>query len=301
MPNLKLWVDCDAGVDDAQGVVLALSQPGVDFVGLSAVFGNIGVTQYYGRDGMGDVPAVHPPSPGIKLEPVPGHAAVHLAAAARQAPGELVVVVTGPPTNLALAAKLDPAFPQNVKAVVVMGGADGPGNATADVEYNFYWDPEAAYVLIQKFPRVTLLTWNACLRHQQPWSVLDSWLNRGTPKAQFLAAIMCSSLERERAAPGGAHEGGWVPCDPLAVALALAPERLLLTAELRQCRVELAGGDALRGKTMFGATSAPFAQGNGGAGQGDGLQAPGEGWGAVRLVKEVDMSVFDELMAACLH
>ncbi len=139
----------------------------------------------------------------------------------------------------------------------------------------------------------------------QPWAgpagYLTASLVQGTPKAEFLAAIMRSSLERERAAPGGAHEGGWVPCDPLAVALALATERLLLTAELRKCRVELAGGDALRGKTMFGATSTPLAQGDGGAGQGDGMQAPGEDWGVVRLVKEADMSVFDELMAACLH
>ena len=44
-----------------------------------------------------------------------------------------------------------------VRAVFVMGGADGPGNATDDVEYNFYWDPEAAYVLVQK------VTWQPVL------------------------------------------------------------------------------------------------------------------------------------------
>ncbi len=30
-----------------------------------------------------------------------------------------------------------------------MGGAEGPGNATPGAEYNFWWDPEAAYVVMQ--------------------------------------------------------------------------------------------------------------------------------------------------------
>lgn len=28
-----------------------------------------------------------------------------------------------------------------------------------------------------QFPRVTLLTWDCCLRHRQPWSILDTWLD----------------------------------------------------------------------------------------------------------------------------
>lgn len=36
----KLWIDTDAGVDDAQGLLLAVSHPGSSIVGISTVHGN---------------------------------------------------------------------------------------------------------------------------------------------------------------------------------------------------------------------------------------------------------------------
>ncbi len=75
---------------------------------------------------------------------------IHLS---KQHPGELVVVVTGPQTDLALALQKDPSIIKHIKKVVMMGGAvDVPGNIKADdptqsntsVEWNIWVDPTAA-------------------------------------------------------------------------------------------------------------------------------------------------------------
>ncbi len=70
-----------------------------------------------------------------------------------QYPGELVVVITGPHTDLALALKKDPSITDRIKKVVIMGGAvDVPGNIKTDdpsqtnttAEWNIWVDALAA-------------------------------------------------------------------------------------------------------------------------------------------------------------
>lgn len=72
---------------------------------------------------------------------------------ANQYPGQLVVVVTGPHTDLALALEKDPTLKSKIKKVVIMGGAvDVPGNLKTDdptqtnvtAEWNIWVDPQAA-------------------------------------------------------------------------------------------------------------------------------------------------------------
>ena len=76
--------------------------------------------------------------------PRAGAAAVKLLEAARGADGGLTIAALGPLTNLALACKLDAGFPNAVKRLVVMGGAEARGNVTPHAEFNFHADPEAA-------------------------------------------------------------------------------------------------------------------------------------------------------------
>lgn len=65
--------------------------------------------------------------------------------AAHAYPGELIGVVTGPLTNLALALRAEPALPKLLRRLVIMGGAfDYRGNTTPVAEWNISVDPEAA-------------------------------------------------------------------------------------------------------------------------------------------------------------
>ena len=64
---------------------------------------------------------------------------------ARDAPGEVSLLCIGPLTNVALAVAREPALPDLLDEVVVMGGAVGClGNDTPAAEYNFWVDPDAA-------------------------------------------------------------------------------------------------------------------------------------------------------------
>ena len=42
--KLKIVIDCDAGIDDAQAIMIALSQD-VDVLGITCTFGNVEVDQ----------------------------------------------------------------------------------------------------------------------------------------------------------------------------------------------------------------------------------------------------------------
>ena len=83
--------------------------------------------------------------------------------AAAKHEGELVIAAIGPLTNLALACKLDIGFPQRVKALYVMGGAERAGNVTPASEFNFHCDPEAAHLVLKKFPHAVSATSLVCL------------------------------------------------------------------------------------------------------------------------------------------
>jgi inosine-uridine nucleoside N-ribohydrolase len=62
----------------------------------------------------------------------------------RAATEEIVLVPTGPLSNIAAAIALDPGFVDRVPEVVLMGGAHHHGNVTPSAEMNIWADPEAS-------------------------------------------------------------------------------------------------------------------------------------------------------------
>ena len=101
----------------------------------------------HGATGLGY--AVLPEPPG---GPSPTHAIDAILAAAREHAGELVLVATGPLTNIAAALLRDPELPRRLKRFVLMGGAfREPGNVTPVAEFNIWHDPEAARIVFRAF------------------------------------------------------------------------------------------------------------------------------------------------------
>ena len=111
-------------------------------------------SEVHGEDGIGGQAAGGDSSAQITSEP----AAMKLVRLARERPGQLTVLATGPLTNLAAAALLDPELPQLLHSVVIMGGAVRvAGNITPHAEANVWHDPEAADIVFSTFARVTLV------------------------------------------------------------------------------------------------------------------------------------------------
>ena len=276
MPNIPLLIDTDPGVDDALALLMAFSDPAHDIVGLTVVAGNVGLEHtvanalklcevagredipvfpgcdrpllhaaedaafVHGRDGFGDT-GYAPASRNAERE----HAALAILRASHEHAGRLLLVALGPLTNLALALKLDPMLPERVGRCVVMGGAvTGHGNMTPSAEFNIGYDPEAAAIVFEAFPRIELADWEAVLRHGLPRDAVDRWLDGGDPRQEFYDAISRDNRAWSRDRDAGA----WHSADSLAMALALDPEGALEMIE-RPLSVETGHGLA-RGATV---------------------------------------------------
>lgn len=279
----RLIIDTDAGIDDAEAIMMALSHPATIVEAITTVTGNVQVEQvnrnvcsvlaamgitipvysgaslplvepwraatyFHLADGLGewdDRPACEPV---IERE----HAATALVRLAAANAGALTLVALGPLTNLALAIRLDPAFPRNIKRLVFMGGAaNAVGNTLRmAAEFNIGADPEAAHIVLSSFAETTMLSWEATLAHPIPWAEYDRLCALPTPRAAFFRGVTTKVSAQWRTRPN--TKGHLLP-DPLAMAAALEPE-LVTEQELRYVTVEL-GGMHTRGQTVVNYTN----------------------------------------------
>lgn len=85
-----------------------------------------------------------PPGGYPKSKPHPGRAADFIIDTIRANPGEVVLYCGGPLTNIALAIRMDPGMVPLTKAIYIMGGSN-----TGGPELNWWWDPEAAAIVMR--------------------------------------------------------------------------------------------------------------------------------------------------------
>lgn len=158
-------------------ILFALNSPEVELLGLTTIFGNVYTPQatqnalrllefasradipvahgaeqplhgdllgvadiVHGTNGLGDV--LHGEPAG---KPDPRSAAQFLVESIMAQPGQITLVPIGPLTNIALALALEPRIVNNVREVVIMGGAATVnGNINPAAEANIFNDPHAA-------------------------------------------------------------------------------------------------------------------------------------------------------------
>jgi purine nucleosidase len=242
---LKLYLDCDTGVDDALAIAYLLATPSVQLLGIGTCNGNTSAVQA-ARNTLGllelsdvsDIPVAvgggaHRPDAevvhgdngvgGVALpyggEPDPRTATQLLRDLARDNPGELHILATGPCSNLGQALTEMPEVTDLVASVTVMGGAvRRPGNVTPRAEANIAGDPAAAAAVLAATWPVTLVPLDVTMDNR--WTEADRAALRagGTPLHEALAGMVpvyFDWYEREL----GVRE---IPLhDPLAAAIAL--------------------------------------------------------------------------------
>jgi len=90
-----------------------------------------------------------------------------------QRPGEIVLVTTGPLTNIALALQKDPSISKKIKHAFVLGGSfQVPGNITPVTEYNIWADPEASKIVLNSDINITLVPLDVCENNSYAASML---------------------------------------------------------------------------------------------------------------------------------
>ncbi len=220
---LRLLIDTDPGIDDTLALLMALHSPELEVLGLTTIFGNggtettaqnarrvveiagraeipvaAGATQplarplreidtavVHGHDGLGDA---HLPPP--RYPPIAQEAAQFIVEQVRANPGEITLVAVGPLTNLALALRLEPALPQLVRAVVIMGGAAlTHGNITPVAEANIHGDPEAADMVLAAGWPLTMVGLDVTTKTRMSPQFIEALGSGSTPSAELLRKI----------------------------------------------------------------------------------------------------------------
>ncbi len=168
----RVLIDCDPGHDDAIALLLALASPELEVLGITTVAGNqtldkttvnaLKILEFAGRSEIpvaagaprplvrepyvaayvhGETGMDGPELPDPQTKPVDQHAVDFLAE--RIEPG-VVLIPTGPLTNIGLLLAHYPEVAERIARIVLMGGAIAEGNVTPAAEFNIWADPEAA-------------------------------------------------------------------------------------------------------------------------------------------------------------
>ena len=97
-------------------------------------------------------------------------------------PGNMTVLAIGPMTNLAMALRIRPDLETKIKRLVFMGGAVRvPGNATNAAEFNFWFDPEAAQIVLRsKIPSKVMFGLDICNHAPLAKSLFDQIIAKKT-------------------------------------------------------------------------------------------------------------------------
>ncbi|MHB9145791.1 MAG: nucleoside hydrolase [Symbiobacteriia bacterium] len=184
----KIILDVDPGHDDAMAMLLAYKSPAIELLAITTVAGNqtLAKTTLNARRvctvaGITDVPIAagcdrplvrpqiiaadihgesgldgpHFPEPTVPLDP--RHAVDLIIQLVMESQGDIILVPTGPLTNIAMAMRQEPRIIGKIKHISLMGGANGFGNTTPSAEFNIYADAEAARIVFESGVPITMV------------------------------------------------------------------------------------------------------------------------------------------------
>ncbi len=129
------------------------------------------------------------------------HAVDYIIRSVLENPGEISFVALGPLTNLALAIRREPQVSALLKQVIYMGGTvHASGNVTPSAEFNFWFDPEAAAIVLRENIKHTLVPLDATdkilLRKEQYDLFLSNHQNKHYMVDEFLIPKFAEKFEK---------------------------------------------------------------------------------------------------------
>lgn len=248
--------------DDSMALMLALQSPEFEILGITTVAGNESLERatsdvlrmleianqpeipvYVGAD----MPLVHaksdfavrkygrwysdeapePPGGYARKQAEDESAVSFIVDTVMDRPGEVTIVAIGPLTNIAQAIRAEPRFAENVKRLVIMGGAiallpDGAGNITPNAEFNFWVDPEAAYVTLRAGIPIELSPLNVSRKSALSRDWYEKMVAVSNPLTELLKETLGKRFESD-------PDRSWYMYDQIAVASIIDPT--LVTSE----------------------------------------------------------------------
>ncbi len=174
---MRIILDCDPGHDDAFAILLATASKEIELLGVTTVVGNsylenttknartvldlfdMDIPVFAGCEKplIRDIivaPDIHGKSglEGAQLpsakRPIEKAHAVDFMAQMLTKYSDIILVPTGPLTNVALFMLRYPHLVKHINSIVLMGGGIAFGNVTPVAEFNIFADPEAAKIVL---------------------------------------------------------------------------------------------------------------------------------------------------------
>ncbi len=153
-----------------------------------------------------------------------------------QFPHEVTIYEGGPMTNLALAQSLDPEFAALAKELVFMGGSVHPETDYEEFvnnprhEFNFWFDPEAAYIVLRApWKKIVCTPTDVSIKTRLTPAMVKRIGSSGTPLARYIAQFYQQ---------GGGADFMW---DELAAAAWIDPS-IITKREIRYMSVDISHG-----------------------------------------------------------
>lgn len=272
----RVIIDCDPGIDDSIALCLALFDPRIEVVAVTATVGNVDAHQasrnvqtiiemldpprwprmgmarsdedvsitiareLHGTDGLGNlgvqISELHHQHPSDKV----------IADAVRNEPGELTIIALGPLTNIARALNRDPDLSTMIDQIVMTGGSvQGIGNVSAAAEFNCFMDPESARAVFRSPITKTLVPLDVTRELIFPFDLVSRLPSQTSRAGGFLHHVVPYAFRAYRQHLG--LEGIYIH-DAVALMAALQPE--LFRTEEMAGDVETQG-ELTRGMTIF--------------------------------------------------
>ena len=250
MKRIPIVMDCDPGTDDALAMLMVHGAENIDLRAITTVAGNLNrettaqnalnIAEYFdipapvakgsypimkkfealdtsimGAGGLGNAVL-----PKAQREFSPYNSIELLHREIQKAPGEIVILATGPLTNVALLLSVYLEDRELIKEIVIMGGAVYHGNHTPRTEFNIYTDAEAAKIVFQSGIPIKMIGTDVTYRTSVTKSDLDSLLAGGKRISRFIGDLMFYPGSEQHPFP---EEGIYI-WDGLAAAALICPE-----------------------------------------------------------------------------
>lgn len=197
MRRYPLIIDCDPGVDDVLAILVAHSKPEFDIKAICSVSGNVEIdltthnaqlivgllgldcivakgaekplikdglpaTATHGSDGFGGYASIFGDD---RLSKLSDFSAIEVERKILMESKEPVyIAATGPLTNIALLLSAYPEVKSKIAAISIMGGGINIGNVTPCSEFNYFIDPEAAYIVFNSGVKLMMCGLNVTLK-----------------------------------------------------------------------------------------------------------------------------------------
>ncbi|MCR9294464.1 MAG: nucleoside hydrolase [bacterium] len=273
----KVIIDCDPGIDEAVALALALFDPRLEVIAITACAGTVDAeratqnvnllveqldpplmprigsavdpdsgaavgngTLLHGDDGLGNAP----------WEPVSRQHAMQadklIERELRANRGDVTVVCTGPLTNLARALGRDHTLVEAIDRVIVAGGSVKMiGNETATSEFNMHFDPLAADQIFQSPTTKSLLPLEITEKLQFGWDLVEKLPPKYTKVGAVLHQVLPYLVRASRQ-----HLGCETISLQAVMPFLMLVEPMLFEWETMAGRVETTG-NLTRGATVF--------------------------------------------------